>query len=67
LLERLLGGDAATLKLLRHNPFPDSPPRFVRAQVFRYRYSTPHELWHDRVWWHRTAEGQYFPPVTLRD
>lgn len=67
LLERLLRGDAATLKLLRHNPFPDSPPRYVRAQIFRYRYSTPRELRHDRVWWHRTAEGQYFPPVTLPD
>jgi hypothetical protein len=67
LLERLLRGDAATLKLLRHNPFPDSPPRYVRAQVFRYRYSTPRELRHERVWWHRTAEGQYFPPVALPD
>ena len=67
LLERLLRGDAATLKLLRHNPFPDSPPVYVRAQVFRYRYSTPRELRHDHVWWHRTAEGQYFPPVTLPD
>lgn len=67
LLERLLRGDTATLKLLRHNPFPDSPPSYVRAQVFRYRYSTPRELRHDHVWWHRTAEGQYFPPVTLPD
>ena len=67
LLERLLRGDTATLKLLRHNPFPDSSPRYVRAQVFRYRYATPRELRHDHVWWHRTLEGQYFPPVTLPD
>lgn len=65
LLERLLLGDPATLKLLRHNPFPDSPPRYVRAQTFRYRYTTPRELWQDRVWWRRTVEGQYFPPVAL--
>ncbi|KAB7752350.1 lipase maturation factor family protein [Mycolicibacterium mucogenicum] len=67
LLERLLRGDAATLKLLRHNPFPGSPPKFVRARIFRYRYATPHELRHERVWWHRTPEGEYFPPVTLPD
>ena len=67
LLERLLRGDAATLKLLRHNPFPESPPIYVRAQMFRYRYSTPSELRHDRVWWHRAPEGEYFPPVTLPD
>ncbi|BBX84920.1 lipase maturation factor family protein [Mycolicibacterium aubagnense] len=65
LLERLLLGDPATLKLLRHNPFPDSPPRYVRAQTFRYRYTTPRELRQDRVWWRRTLEGQYFPPVAL--
>ena len=65
LLERLLRGDAETLKLLRHDPFPESPPRYVRAQTYRYRYTTPRELWQDRVWWHRTPEGQYFPPVTL--
>lgn len=67
LLERLLRGDTATLKLLRHNPFPESPPIYVRAQMFRYRYSTPSELRHDRVWWHRAPEGEYFPPVTLPD
>ncbi len=67
LLERLLRGDTATLKLLRYNPFPESPPIYVRAQMFRYRYSTPSELRHDRVWWHRAPEGEYFPPVTLPD
>jgi len=67
LLERLLRSDADTLKLLRHNPFPDLPPKFVRARIFRYRYATPHELRHDRAWWHRTPEGEYFPPVTLPD
>ncbi|MUL79696.1 lipase maturation factor family protein [Mycolicibacterium sp. CBMA 226] len=67
LLERLLRGDAATLKLLRHNPFPDSPPRYVRGRLFRYRYTTARELRQDHEWWHRTAEGEFFPPVTLPD
>jgi hypothetical protein len=30
---RLLKNDAATLRLLRRNPFPDEPPRYVRAQL----------------------------------
>ena len=33
LLANLLHGDAATLSLLRSNPFPDAPPRYVRAAV----------------------------------
>ena len=37
---QLLQNDPATLRLLRHNPFPDSPPRYVRAQLYRYRFTT---------------------------
>lgn len=65
-LERLLEGDRITLKLLRSNPFPDRPPRYVRARLYRYRYSTWDELRHDHVWWQRTLLGDYVPPVTLR-
>lgn len=65
-LHRLLTGDRPTLRLLRHNPFPDSPPRYVRAQLYRYRFTTPAELRRDRVWWHRVLVGQYVPPTTLK-
>ncbi|AKS35477.1 lipase maturation factor family protein [Mycolicibacterium goodii] len=65
-LERLLEGDRSTLKLLRANPFPDHPPRHVRARLYRYRYSTWDELRRDHVWWKRTLLGDYVPPVTLR-
>lgn len=59
LMERLLRNDRPTLRLLRHNPFPDTPPTFVRAQLYRYRFTTWHELLHERAWWHRTLEGGY--------
>ncbi|MBV8349057.1 MAG: lipase maturation factor family protein [Mycolicibacterium sp.] len=65
-LLRLLQNDAATLRLLRHNPFPDSPPRYVRAQLYRYRFTTREELLRERVWWHRTPLGEYLPPVGLK-
>jgi hypothetical protein len=67
LLLRLLKNDEATLRLLRHNPFPESPPRYVRAQLYRYRFTTWGELRRDRAWWHRTLLGQYLPPVALAD
>lgn len=66
LLTRLLRSDQATLKLLRHNPFPDSPPRYVRAQLYEYRFTTAAELRRDRVWWHRTLIGRYVSPMSLR-
>jgi hypothetical protein len=62
---RLLRNDRPTLRLLRDNPFPDSPPNYVRALLYRYRFTTPRELLRDRVWWHRTLVGQYFAPITL--
>ncbi len=65
-LQRLLRNDPPTLRLLRHNPFPESPPRFVRAQLYEYRFTTPAELRRDRAWWHRTLVGGYVRPMTLR-
>ena len=40
---KLLEGDRSTLKLLRHNPFPDAPPAWIRARFFRYRFTTRRE------------------------
>jgi hypothetical protein len=64
---RLLQNDAATLRLLRANPFPDSPPQYVRAQLYRYRFTTPTELRRDHAWWHRTLEAPYLRPIALTD
>ncbi len=61
---RLLQNDPATLRLLRHNPFPESPPRYVRAQLYRYRFTTAAELRRDHAWWHRTLEGNYLRPIS---
>ena len=65
LLQRLLRNDRPTLRLLRHNPFPDSPPRYVRAQLYQYRFTTCAELRRDRAWWHRALVGGYVPPMAL--
>jgi hypothetical protein len=65
-LQRLLRNDPPTLRLLRHNPFPESPPRYVRAQLYVYRFTTLAELRRDHAWWHRTLVGGYVRPMTLR-
>lgn len=64
-VERLLDGDRDTLRLLRHNPFPDAPPALVRARLYRYRYTTWRELRETGAWWHRTLVREYLPPVGL--
>jgi hypothetical protein len=67
LVERVLQGDRATLALLKGNPFPDAPPRFVRATYYRYRFTTPAEHRDTGCWWRREQVGVYFPPVSLGD
>ncbi|MFJ4466455.1 lipase maturation factor family protein [Streptomyces sp. NPDC089424] len=65
-VERLLENDRDTLRLLRHSPFPaDAPPRFVRARLFRYRYTTWRELRETGACWDRTFVREYLPPTRL--
>jgi hypothetical protein len=64
-LQRLLDGDPATLALLRHNPFPDAPPRYVRARLFEYRFTSWRERRETRAWWHREPVGELVPPLRL--
>lgn len=64
-LLKLLEGDKNVLKLLGKNPFPDAPPKFVRAQMYLYRYSTWQERRETGAWWVRTPVGEYLPPISL--
>jgi hypothetical protein len=66
LLVRLLENDAPTLKLLRRNPFVESPPHFVRARLYRYRFTTWRERRETGAWWARELVGEYLPAVGLR-
>ncbi|MFJ2784081.1 lipase maturation factor family protein [Streptomyces sp. NPDC093249] len=65
-VERLLDGDPDTLRLLAHDPFPGRPPLFVRARLYRYRFTTWRELRATGAWWHRTPVREYLPPTRLR-
>ncbi|MFF1785971.1 lipase maturation factor family protein [Kitasatospora sp. NPDC058243] len=64
-IARLLAGDPATLRLLRHNPFPGTPPTHVRATLYLYRFTSWRELRETGAWWHRTALHEYLAPVDL--
>ncbi|MEV6808070.1 lipase maturation factor family protein [Streptomyces sp. NPDC051132] len=66
LVERLLENDRDTLRLLRRSPFPpDTPPRYVRARLFRYRYTSRRELRETGACWDRTFVREYLPPTRL--
>jgi hypothetical protein len=65
-LAKLLEADRPTLRLLRKDPFEGRPPRFVRALLYLYRFTTPREHRETGAWWHRELVGDYVPPVSLR-
>ncbi len=43
LVAKLLQGSPDVLRLFAKNPFPGSAPRYIRAQVYDYRFTTPAE------------------------
>ena len=62
--ERLLDGDRDVLLLFRSSPFPGQPPRYVRAVIWQYWFSTPVQKRLTDAWWTRTLLGSYAPTVT---
>ena len=64
--ERLLEGAPDVVALLAKNPFPDHPPRYVRAVMYDYKFSTWDERRKTGAWWHREPHGEYLPTVGLR-
>jgi hypothetical protein len=62
---KLLNNDAPTLSLLAANPFPDRPPTYIRAELYRYNFTSPGERRNTGNWWRRELAGQWFPAVSL--
>jgi len=60
---RLLHNDADTLSLLAGNPFPNSPPRYIRAQLYRYHFAPLG----DKPWWTRELIGEWLPPLSTEE
>ena len=59
---RLLQGEPSVLRLFSYNPFPKSPPKYVRAVTYSYTFTH----FGDRAWWARKETGTYLPAVSLR-
>lgn len=64
LILKLLEGDRSVELLLKDNPFPDTPPKFIRARLMRYEFTTPAERRETGDWWKRVVIGEYLPTVS---
>jgi lipase maturation factor 1 len=66
-LAHLLQGTPEVLALMGKNPFAKAPPRYVRALLYEYRFTTLAERRATGDWWRRELNGMYVPPIALRD
>jgi hypothetical protein len=62
--QRLLENDKDVLALFNGSPFSQTPPRFVRAVLWQYWFTTREEKRTTRNWWRRQYLGLYAPQLT---
>jgi len=60
---KLLHNDPGSLSLLAGNPFPETPPRYVRARLYVYRFAPPGS----GRFWNRDLVGDWIPPLSADD
>jgi len=66
LVAKLLHNDPGALSLFAGNPFPQQPPRFIRAVLYQYRFvpsGNPKGLWWDR----ERIGDNWLPPFSVND
>ncbi len=66
LMERLLEGQPEVLQLLSKNPFPEAPPRSVRAVIYDYHFTSALERDATGHWWRRDTPEIYVPALRSR-
>ncbi len=62
--ERLLDGDSDVIALFKADPFPNAPPKYVRAVLWQYWFTTFEEKGKTGDWWRRSLLGLYAPVLT---
>ncbi len=65
LVWKLLHNDPGALSLLGPNPFPEKPPRYIRATLYRYHFAPAGKG--SGNWWTREDLGAWLPPLSVSD
>lgn len=61
LVWKLLHNDHDALSLFANNPFPNKPPRYIRAMLYRYKFVPPNNR---GLFWEREELRLWLPPLT---
>jgi hypothetical protein len=59
LARQLRAGTPEVVALLGRNPFATGPPRYVRAVLYDYRFTTPEQRRQTGAWWVRSPQGSF--------
>jgi hypothetical protein len=65
LVWKLLHNDPGAVGLFAGNPFPNRPPRYIRAVLYRYRFAPPGNP--EGLWWNRERIGLWLPAMSADD
>jgi Lipase maturation factor len=65
LVYQLLRGEPGVKRLLAGDPFPEHPPRYVRGELYKYRFTRPGDG--SGAWWERTRVASYLRPLSVDD
>jgi hypothetical protein len=65
LMVRLLQGSPEVSGLFERTPFGATPPRYVRALLYEYSFTSFAERRTTGDWWKRELRGLYFPAISL--
>jgi lipase maturation factor 1 len=63
---QLLANSYDVLHLFAGNPFPAAPPKYVRAVLWQYWFTSMKEKHDTGNWWKRQLLGLYAPEITLQ-
>ncbi|XP_041367323.1 lipase maturation factor 2-like isoform X2 [Gigantopelta aegis] len=64
LVYRLLNNEKDVLDLIERNPFPDKPPKFIRAILYHYHFTSSDpksNRYSTTNWWIRKKKAEYLP------
>jgi uncharacterized membrane protein YphA (DoxX/SURF4 family) len=67
LMVRLLQGSPQATRLFERAPFGRTPPRYVRALLYQYTFTSFTDHRATGAWWKRELLGTYFPAISLDD
>ena len=65
-LRKLGANTPAVTGLLARNPFAQEPPRYLRAVLYDYQFTTPAERDRTGDWWKRSVIAYYLQPTPVR-